>query len=157
LDVVLDTAEPDGLPVEEYVARPPVPVPRPADRTDVAEHPMANDWKPADTVLRSEKLPPSRPTLDEHSRDTGIPGETNLIEPLADFPHLRLVVDVLRENVLTKLVSRRAVDIQHVALAVARRQPGQESPAALPNGGFLYRRLEQVSRPEDTLLGTRSK
>src|SRR5262249_35723725 len=142
---------------EEHVARPPVPVPRPADRTDVAEHPRAGDRKPADTVLRSEKLPPPQPTLDEYSRDTGIPGETNPIEPLPDFAHLRLVVDVRWENVLTEPVSRRAVDIQHVALAVARRQPGQESEAALPNGGFLDRRLKQVSRPEDALLGTRSK
>ena len=49
------------------------------------------------------------------------------------------------------------MDVQHVALAMARGQPNQESDAALPNGGFLDRGLEQVSRPEDALLVTRSE
>jgi hypothetical protein len=53
------------------------------------------------------------------------------------------VVDVLRVNELPEVVSRRAVDVQHVALAMARRQPNQEIDAALPNAGFLDRGLER--------------
>src|SRR5262249_7402082 len=142
LDVVHDTTEPDGLPVEEHVRRPPVPVPRVADRTDVADHPLATHPKPAHAFLRSDKLPPPGPPLHEHPWDTGIAGETDAVEVGPQFDQLLLVGDVLRDNVATKMDSWRAVDVQHVALPAARRQPGKEPDAALTNGGVLDRGSE---------------
>jgi hypothetical protein len=117
---------------------------------------MSCHLKPAYIVLRSEELALPRPTLDEHTRDTGIPGETNPVELRPNFAHLPLEVHVLRENVATEGASRRAVDVQHFAFALARRQPGQERDSAFSNGGFLDRGREQVSVPEDALLGVRS-
>src|SRR5712692_1806159 len=95
---------------------------------------------------------PRRSTLDEHPRDTGVPGETNPVELRPDFAHPPLVVDDLRESVATEVV-----DVQHFTLAVARRQPSQEFHAAFSKGGILDRGREQASRPEDALLGTRSE
>src|SRR5262249_17932518 len=151
--VVINSAIPYRLAIEEDVAPAAVAVARLAHRTDVAQQFTVVQLEEIIQLLRALELVQIILNFGKNARYVSVPLEAGALDQGEDPFHLALVVNVLREDVLVEWVASGTVHEQEAFLAVAARPIHQKLPAPLPIAVVTVCGFELSTRPKDGSLG----
>ena len=133
------------------VARSPVSVPGETDAAHIEHRLLVGQREDVIALLRRDELVGHR----EHARDVRVALEAVLGNPVKQRVHLALVVNVLREDVFVRRLSRRTMDESKIAFGSRARQLAEEIPALIGLSWIAASVLKLISRPIDGLQSNR--